>query len=66
MIAMTIVVNPITCDGHRLCAELLPELIALDDWGFPIVKTKEVPPHLESLARKARDLCPTLAFLLLP
>ncbi len=61
---MKIVVNPITCDGHGLCAELLPELISLDDWGYPIVKVNEVPPHLERLARRARDLCPTLAVLL--
>ena len=28
-------VDPIACDGHGLCAELLPELVTLDDWGFP-------------------------------
>jgi ferredoxin len=59
-----IAVNPIACDGHGLCAELLPELISLDDWGYPIVHTTEVPAHLEPIARKARDLCPTLALLL--
>jgi ferredoxin len=57
-------VNPIMCDGHGLCAELLPELIRLDDWGFPIIDTPEVPPELEGLARKAVDACPTLALLL--
>src|ERR1700694_3828732 len=31
-------VDRIRCDGHGLCAELLPELISLDDWGYPIVK----------------------------
>jgi ferredoxin len=30
-------VNPITCEAHGLCAELLPELIRLDDWGYPIL-----------------------------
>jgi ferredoxin len=59
-----IAVNPITCDGHGLCAELLPELIDLDDWGYPMVRTADVPLELEQLARKARDLCPTLALLL--
>ena len=29
-------VDPIACDGRGLCAEALPELITLDDWGFPI------------------------------
>ena len=59
-----IAVNPITCDGHGMCAELLPELISLDDWGYPMLQSKEVPPHLVPLARRARDLCPTLALLL--
>jgi ferredoxin len=57
-------VNPISCDGHGVCAELLPELISLDDWGYPILHSKEVPAHLLALARRARDLCPTLALLL--
>ena len=30
-------VNPIACDAHGLCAELFPEWISLDDWGYPIV-----------------------------
>jgi ferredoxin len=57
-------VNPIACDGHGLCAELLPELIQLDDWGYPIVDPAPVPPHLEGLARRAVAACPTLALLL--
>ena len=32
-----LVVDPIRCDGRGICAELFPERIALDDWGFPIV-----------------------------
>ena len=57
-------VNPITCDAHGLCAELLPELIRLDDWGYPIIDQPEVPPELLALARRAADACPTLALLL--
>ncbi len=57
-------INPITCEGHGLCAEMLPEMIALDDWGYPIVLSAETPAHLEGIARRARDLCPTLALLL--
>jgi ferredoxin len=52
------------CEGHGLCAELLPELIRLDDWGYPIIEEPEVPRELEGLARKAVDVCPTLALLL--
>ena len=29
-------VDPIACDGHGLCADLLPERIELDEWGYPI------------------------------
>jgi ferredoxin len=57
-------VNPIACDGHGICAELLPELIQLDDWGFPMIDPAPVPPHLEGLARRAVAACPTLALLL--
>ena len=30
-------VDPTACTGHGLCAELLPELITLDEWGYPIL-----------------------------
>src|SRR5689334_13515728 len=29
--------NPIACEAHGMCAELLPERIALDEWGYPLV-----------------------------
>jgi len=61
---MRLKVNPIMCEAHGMCAELLPELIRLDDWGYPIIERPEVPPELEDLARKAADACPTLALLL--
>jgi ferredoxin len=57
-------VNPIMCEAHGLCAELLPEMIRLDDWGYPILDETEVSPELVALARKAADACPTLALLL--
>jgi len=57
-------VNPITCEAHGLCAELLPEMITLDDWGYPIVDPGPVPPHLIDHARRAAAACPTLAVLL--
>ena len=57
-------VNPIACEGHGLCAELLPELIRLDDWGYPIIDKSGVPPELLGLAERAVDACPTLALLL--
>ncbi len=57
-------VNPIMCEAHGLCAELLPEMIRLDDWGYPILDETEVPDELLGLARRAADACPTLALLL--
>jgi ferredoxin len=57
-------VNPIACEGHGLCAELLPELIRLDDWGYPIIDESGVPAELLGLAERAVDVCPTLALLL--
>ena len=57
-------VNPIACEAHGLCAELLPELIRLDEWGYPIIDDREVPRELIGLARRAVDACPTLAFLI--
>ena len=54
-------VDPIACDGRGLCAEVLPELITLDDWGFPIVGDGEVPPGLVAAAGEAIRLCPLLA-----
>lgn len=57
-------VDPIACEAHGLCAELLPELIRLDDWGYPIIEATEVPSELLPLARRAVDACPTLALLL--
>jgi ferredoxin len=55
--------NPIACTGHQLCADLLPEVIELDEWGYPIL-TGDVPVQLESHARRAVSACPTLALRL--
>ena len=57
-------VNPIACTAHGLCAELLPELIELDDWGYPIIADADVPDELLAHARRAVAVCPTLALLL--
>ena len=56
-------VNPIACTGHGLCADLLPELIELDEWGYPIL-ADSVPPDLVAHARRAVNACPALALRL--
>jgi ferredoxin len=57
-------VNPITCTAHGLCAELLPERIELDDWGYPILGDERIPAQLIRHARRAAAACPTFALLL--
>ena len=57
-------VDLIACDGRGLCAELLPELITLDDWGYPMLTRREVPPALREEAAAAVQLCPKLALRL--
>jgi ferredoxin len=57
-------VNPIQCVAHGLCAELLPERVTLDEWGYPILDGDPVPPELAQHARRAADACPTLALVL--
>jgi ferredoxin len=63
-VSKTLRVDPIACDGHGLCAELFPEWIHLDDWGFPIVDGRPVPPGLEEHARRAVAECPVVALKL--
>ncbi len=60
----TLAVDRIVCDGYGMCAELLPELIDLDDWGYPIISAEPVPPHLIERARRAVAVCPVLALRL--
>jgi ferredoxin len=61
---LTLRVDPIACDGRAVCAEVLPELISLDDWGFPIIRDGAVPDHLREEAREATRICPKLALRL--
>jgi len=57
-------VDPIACDGHGICAELFPERITLDDWGYPIVDGTPVDPQLAAHAKRAVEACPALALRL--
>jgi len=63
--AETLRVNPINCTGHGVCAELLPELVHLDEWGYPIIDPEPVPPGLDTEARRTVAACPTLALRLI-
>ncbi len=62
--AVRLTVDFIACDGRGLCAEALPELITLDDWGFPMVEGRSLPPRLVPDARVTVRACPMLALRL--
>ncbi|MDX3193318.1 ferredoxin [Streptomyces sp. MN03-5084-2B] len=61
---MRVTVDPIGCRGHGLCADLLPELVRLDEWGYPVVAPDPVPANLVKEARHAAAACPALALRL--
>ncbi|MBV8304195.1 MAG: ferredoxin [Acidimicrobiia bacterium] len=62
--ATRVLVDPIACDGHGVCAELFPERITLDDWGYPIVDPTTFDDHLLPHARRAAEACPVIALRL--
>jgi ferredoxin len=55
---VTLVVDWTRCDGHGVCARILPEAITVDDWGFPVVAATDVDVRA---AREAIANCPQLA-----
>jgi ferredoxin len=59
-----IVIDPVACDAYGYCAELLPEAISLDEWGYPIVHGGPLPVELEDLAKRAVRDCPRRAITL--
>lgn len=61
---MRVTVDPIGCRGHGLCADLLPEAVRLDEWGYPVVASGPVPRELVAEARRAAAACPALALRL--
>ena len=61
---MRLEVDWVACDGHGLCAALLPERVELDDWGYPVIADPDVPRALRGRARAAVSACPALALRL--
>jgi ferredoxin len=64
MIDLRLIVDPIRCDAYGHCAELLPELVELDEWGYPIVSGENVSQDLRREAKAAVAACPRLALRL--
>jgi len=54
-------VDWIKCDGYGLCGDLLPDLIDLDDWRYPILRPVPVGREVRSDAQRAVDCCPMRA-----
>ncbi len=61
---LALIVDPIGCRAHGLCAQELPEAIVLDEWGYPILAAGPIPPHLLRRAKTAAAACPVLALKL--
>jgi ferredoxin len=63
-VSLRITVDPVLCDAYGYCAELLPEAIVLDEWGYPIVDDRPLPTELVVAARRAVRDCPRQAIAL--
>jgi ferredoxin len=61
-----LVVNPIRCDAYGYCAERAPQLITLDQWGYPIIADGPVPENLLDAAERVVKECPRQALRLEP
>ena len=55
-------VDPVACDAYGFCAELLPERVSLDEWGYPVIDGAPVGSELVELATRAAADCPRRAF----
>jgi ferredoxin len=62
--AVRLQIDPIACDAFGYCAELAPELIALDEWGYPRASGDPVPIELAAAAHAAIRSCPRRAIRL--
>jgi ferredoxin len=49
------------CDGHGLCAALLPTAISLDEWGYPIFDRRAIAEASGPSLRRVANACPALA-----
>ncbi len=61
MSALRIIIDPVACAAYGYCAEILPEAISLDEWGYPIIDDRPVPAELMTLAKRAVRDCPKRA-----
>jgi ferredoxin len=56
-----LMIDWIACAGYGVCATSAPDLILLDDWGYPVLADGPVARDLVRQAEKAISDCPMLA-----
>ena len=61
---MRILLDTEKCQGHGRCYTLAPDLFDSDDLGHCVLRTAEVPAHLEAEARNGVENCPEQALAL--
>jgi ferredoxin len=61
---MKVHVNPQVCAGFGVCLGLCPEVFALHEDGYAVVRVSDVPPELEDAVRRAVSQCPSGAISL--
>jgi len=59
-------VDWILCDGYGLCGDLVPDLIELDEWRYPILRPGPIDRSRLHDAQRAVDCCPMKALMLEP
>ena len=59
-----LLVDPLLCDAYGYCAELLPEVITLDEWGYPVIDPGPLSEAMLADASRAASACPMLALRL--
>ncbi|SDQ79328.1 NADH-quinone oxidoreductase subunit NuoF family protein [Thermostaphylospora chromogena] len=49
------------CQGHGLCAKILPQMVKLDAHGYPVISDIPISGAHSQRARRAIEMCPALA-----
>lgn len=62
---LRLVVNGAQCDGHGICALIVPERISLDQWGYATLDERPLEDRrVLARARRAVKACPARALAL--
>ena len=52
--AQLLTVDPVLCDGFGHCHELAPELVSMDEWGYPLITEDPLALNDAAALRSAR------------